>query len=221
MKAKYFEHKKLFDAIDLKTINENGSRYYVTPDGNKYRSVTSVLSELSKDGIMRWRRKIGEEKAQKIATQAASRGTKLHTLLEKYINNEGEFLSESLPTTVDLFKTVKPIVDSKIQVVYGQEFPLYSKHLKTAGRCDLFCKFDNKKTILDFKTASKLKQEQWIENYFLQCTAYALMVEERYSIKVPQIAVLIAVENEHPQLFVKKASDYYKRVKEVFIDERV
>jgi ATP-dependent exoDNAse (exonuclease V) beta subunit len=221
MKTKYFEHQKLFEEIELSTVNEDGVRYYVTPEGEKYKSVTSVLSALSKDGITAWRKRVGEEQAQKITTQAATRGTKVHALLEKYINNEKDFLVECLPTTIDLFNTVKPIVDERVQTVHGQEFPLYSKYLKTAGRCDVFCTFDGVKTILDFKTASKLKREEWIESYFLQCTAYALMVQERYDIYVPQIAVLIAVENQQPQLFVKKASQYYDRVKKVFIDERV
>ncbi len=221
MKTKFFEHQKLFEEIQLTTVNEDGARYYLAPNGEKYKSVTSVLSVLSKDSINKWRKRIGEEEAQKITTQAATRGTKVHALLEKYINNEKEFLAECLPSTINLFNDIKPIVDQHVEVVHGQEFPLYSKYLKTAGRCDVFCTFDGMKTILDFKTASKLKREEWIESYFLQCTAYALMIQERYDIHVPQIAVLIAVENEHPQLFVKKASQYYDRVKKVFIDERV
>jgi len=216
MKAKLFEHEKIFDAIELETENIDGTRYYVTPDGEKYRSVTSILSDLSKEHIVKWRARVGEQAAQQITTQAATRGTKLHSLLERYVNNEPSYLEKALPATIDLFTTVKPYVDERVEKIYGQEFALYSKYLKTAGRCDLFCSFDGIKTVLDFKTASKRKKEEWIENYFIQCTTYALMIQERYNIHVPQIAVLIAVENDQPQLFVKRAADYYDRVKEIF-----
>ncbi len=216
METKLFKHEKLFDAVELESVTVDGNRYYVTPEGHKYRSVTTILSDLSKDAIVQWRKRVGAEAAQKKTTQAATRGTKLHSLVEQYVNNNSAFLEKALPTTVDLFNTIRPVINEGIEIVHGQEFPLYSHYLKTAGRCDLFCTFNGKKTVLDFKTASKRKKEEWIENYFIQCATYSLMIQERHEIYVPQIAVLIAVENDEPQLFVKKASQYYDDVKKVF-----
>ncbi|NBR23636.1 MAG: exonuclease [Micrococcales bacterium] len=216
METKLFKHEKLFDAVELETVTVEGNRYYVTPEGFKYRSVTTILSDLSKDAIVQWRKRVGAEAAQKKTTQAATRGTKLHSLVEQYVNNNPSFLEKALPTTVDLFNTIRPFINDGVEIVHGQEFPLYSHHLQTAGRCDLFCTFNGKKTVLDFKTASKRKKEEWIDNYFIQCATYSLMIQERHDIYVPQIAVLIAVENDEPQLFVKKASQYYDDVKKVF-----
>jgi genome maintenance exonuclease 1 len=216
MRTKYFDHEKHFDSIELVSEELDGERYYTLPTGERYKSVTTILSALNKKSIMEWRKRVGPEQAQKITTQASTRGTKLHAIVEKYINNEEDFHVKYNPSTIDLFKSIQPIIDERVEKVYGQEFPLYSHLLKTAGRCDLFCRFDGMNTVVDFKSSSKLKREDWIENYFLQCTVYAVMIQELYNINVPRIAVVIGVENEQPQVFVKKTTSFYPRVKEVF-----
>ena len=87
---------------------------------------------------------------------------------------------------------------------------MYSHHLKVAGRVDCIAEYDGKLSIIDFKTSSKLKEESWIKGYFMQCSAYAVMYEERTGIPVSQIVIMIAVESEHPQVFIKKRNDYIK-----------
>jgi genome maintenance exonuclease 1 len=214
-RKKYFNHK-LLPEIKLERISENGKRFYVTETGEKYPSVTTVLSSLSKAGIQQWEDRVGKDEAQKIRQQAATRGTKMHSICESYVRNEDGFLLEHMPTNIDLFKQIQPYLDEHVDNIYGIELFLYSDKLKTAGATDLFCRMHGTNTIADFKSASKPKSEQWIEGYFLQSTAYAMMIEERYNITVPEICILIAVEHEGLQHFNKKTNFYRDKVIEIF-----
>lgn len=192
------------------------------PDGvTKLKSVTTVLSEkLDKTALLEWRKKVGEEEANKISTQAARRGTAIHNLAEKYVLNEDmdPIFRKEMPINVETFKKIQPVLDEKIGLVLGVEMPLYSKVLGCAGRTDLVAEYDGKLSIVDFKTSRRLKKEEWIENYFLQATIYSMMFEWTYNIAVPQIAIIIAVDDEEtPQTFVMERSKYIDRVKELFM----
>ncbi len=215
MRNKYFVHKPL-PRLEIPRAEIDGKRYYVTPNGDKYRSVTTILSQLSKDGIQAWREKVGEEEANKISGKASRRGTKLHTMMEDYVANVEDFALDKMPTTTSLFLDIQPYVDLNVEEVYGIEYPLYSDRLRAAGTSDLICKYAGKYTILDYKTSGKRKKEQWIENYFIQSTAYALMCKERYDLDIEQIVILIAVDGDLPQVFVKDPNDYVKRTIDVF-----
>jgi genome maintenance exonuclease 1 len=201
-----FTHKTI-EFQDLQTTTVDGKRFYKTPTGEMYPSVTTITGMHNKDGILEWRKRVGEQVANKISTQASNRGTRVHKICEDYLNNELH-LSVHLPDAVALFKQIQPIIDEHIDLVYGIECPLYSNHLRVAGKTDCVAMFDGKPAIVDFKTASKPKQEHWIENYFMQCSAYAVMFEERTGIPIPRIAVLVAVDGDHPQIFVKKRDSY-------------
>ena len=202
-----FIHKEGFDYQELKTKNIDGKRHYVTPNGN-YPSVTTVTSLAIKDGIKAWRERVGEQEANKISNQAARRGTKVHKICEDYLNNIDIDYSEIEPINHFLFKQIKPILDIRLDEVYGLEVPLYSDFLRVAGRVDLVGKWDGKASIIDFKTASKRKRRDWITNYFMQESAYAVMFEEMFDIPVSQIVTIIAVEADEPQLFVEKRDDW-------------
>ena len=215
MRNKYFTHKPLA-RLELPRTEIDGKRYYVTPNGDKYRSVTTILSQLSKDGIQKWRNQVGEAEANRISNKASTRGTKLHTMMEDYVANVEDFALDKMPTTTSLFLDIQPYVDTNVEEVYGIEYSLYSDRLRAAGTSDLICKYNGKNTILDYKTSGKLKKESWIENYFIQSTAYALMCKERYDIDIEQIVILIAVDGDLPQVFVKDPNDYVKRTIEVF-----
>ena len=152
-----FIHENVLGDLDLKTTNENGKRCYVTPDGEKYPSVTTVLSDYKKEGIIKWRKRVGEKQANKISTQASRRGTKVHKLCEDYLNNELSF-DDYTPDNVVMFKSIQSILD-EIELVYGQERTLFSNHLRVGGRVDCVGKFRGKKHIIDFKTSSKPKNE--------------------------------------------------------------
>ena len=215
MRTKYFEHKPL-PKIEIPRKEIDGKRYYVTPNGDAYRSVTTILSELSKEGIAKWREKVGHEEANRISSKASTRGTKLHNMMEDYVGNVEDFALNKMPTTTALFLDLQPIVDLNVQEVYGIEYPLYSDRLRAAGTSDLICLYDGKPTILDYKTANKPKQEKWINNYFIQSTAYAMMVKERYDIDIEQIVIMIAVDHDQPQVFVKDPNDFISETTRIF-----
>lgn len=214
-RAKTFHHDFL-PIIELGEEMIDGKRYYLTPTGEKYPSVTTVLSTLSKEGIVEWRKRVGEEEAQKILTQATRRGTKVHKICERYILNEDNIGKGMMPTDIDMFRQIQPILDARVGTIYGSEIPLHSHKLKTAGRCDLVCEFDGVTTILDYKTSRKEKKEEWIQNYFLQASCYSMMLYEMYRICAPSIAVVIAVENEQPQVFQKNVLEFKDEVKLIF-----
>jgi len=213
--AQLFEHKFL-PSLSLERVEIDGKRFYVTPSGEKYPSVTSVLSTLSKKGIQEWRDRIGHDQAKKITAQAANRGTKLHKIMEDYVLNKGDYLANANPISKMLFRQLKPRVDASITEVMGVELFLYSDVLKTAGSCDVFCKYDGYPCVADYKTSKSLKKEEWIKSYFLQSTAYAMMIEERYNLEVPYIAILIAVEDDQPQVFFKRKEEYVSEVMTIF-----
>lgn len=200
---------------ELEAFTENDKRYYTTPTGEKYPSVTTVLGSRDKRWLYEWRKKVGEEEANRISQRASNRGTRLHKICEDYIRNKEDFCGNQPPLAVDMFRSIQRYVDY-IDEVYGNEIAIYSHELKTAGRIDVFCKMGGKNVILDFKTSSRLKKESEIENYFLQTTTYAMAIKELKGIEVPKIVILIAVEDNEPQFFIKNASDYKEKVKQVF-----
>ena len=208
-----FLHENILGDIELNTINENGKRLYVTPDGEKYPSVTTVLSDYKKDAIIQWRKRVGEQQANKISTQASRRGTKVHKLCEDYLNNESTF-KDYTPDNVEMFKSIQPTLN-EIEVVYAQERTLYSHHLKTAGRVDCVGKFRGKPHIIDFKTSNKPKKWEWIDNYFMQGSAYSVMWEEMTGVPIPYIAIIIAVADDSPQVFVENRDTWINKFIEV------
>ena len=213
---KIFEHS-FFPKIELERVVIDGARHYITPEGKKYKSVTTILSEKSdKTHLIEWRKRVGEAEANKISTRAANRGTAIHDIAEHYLLNNPSYPKGVMPANVDTFKSLRPLIDEHIGTVYALEHFMYSDLLMTAGATDCIAEFDGVTTIVDFKTSTKLKKEEWIQNYFLQATAYALMAEERHDIEVPQIAIMIAVDHEDPQLFVKPKYLYVDEVRELF-----
>ena len=198
----------------------NGKRYYVSPNGRHLPSVTTFLSHFKGDSIAKWRKKVGEEEANKISARASKRGTKFHSLMESYISNQerDSFLNEDvMPDMKEAFHQFVPILD-RIDNVHYLETMLYSETLGLAGQVDCIAEFDGVPSVIDFKTSLKLKKEEWILNYFEQCTCYSLMYEEMTGIKAKQIVVLISVDHEQPQIFVKQRGDYvpelYNKVKQ-------
>lgn len=210
-----FEHQ-LLQYVQLDRVEIDGVRHYNTPDGGCYPSVTTVLSTMSKQGITQWRESVGEEKAARILRQAAARGTATHAICEKYLLNEEGYLKGVMPSNIALFKQLQPYIDKHIGKVYGVEIPLYSHQLKSAGTCDLFCQLHGINAVVDFKTSMRVKKEEHIISYFYQATAYALMIEELYGMKVPAIGIFIAVEDDDPQFFLKQTAQYREIVTSFF-----
>ena len=215
-----FQHE-LLNNTDLITENVDGKRYYLTPEGNKYPSITTALSHMNKDAIIKWRQRVGEEQANKISNAASSRGTKIHLIAEKYVLNDPDYLKNVNPIQADIFKPIKDYLDEHCDLIYGTEIALYSNTLQLAGRCDLICRLHGLPCIVDFKTASKPKEEKWIQNYFMQCAAYSQMVYERHKVLARWICVLIATEHDGLQVFYKPTSDYYGKLVTYLDENRV
>ena len=206
-----FNHIKLPELdFDLVSETTESGRKYKTPDGKLYPSITTVLSAYNKQAIMEWRQRVGEEEANKISRQAAGRGTKLHNVVEKYLLNEMSDMKiqTMMPDTKELFLSVRKHIDNHIGDVYGIEQALYSHKLRLAGRCDCIAEWDGRLSIVDWKTASKKKEESHIQNYFMQASAYAEMFGELTGKSINQIVVVIAVQSEFPQIFVDEKTKY-------------
>jgi len=206
-----FEHVSLPQLqFDLNAETTDSGRLYTTPEGNKYKSITTILSNYNKKAIYEWRQAVGEEQANKVSRKAANRGTKVHKICEDYINNEiSEMKMQMLmPDMKELFLKIKPDIDECVGKVYAQEQALYSDKYRIAGRVDLIAEWDGKLSVIDFKTSTKQKDEEDIQNYFMQCTAYALMFAERTGIWIDDIVVVIATEEGPAQIFEKQIHDY-------------
>ena len=211
-----FKHLNLHNFPDLKAkTTAQGRRYFV--EGNAYPSVTTVIGEKKKDSILKWRRKVGEEEANAISKRASTRGNKCHKLAEDYLSNKPLDRYRDDVLSLGMFHQIRPYID-KINNIHALEESLYSHTLKLAGRVDCIAEYDNELAIIDFKTSSKLKREEWIQDYFSQETAYAIMFQELTGLKVKQLVTIIAVETGTPQVFVKKdILTYVPKLKE-YID---
>ena len=186
----------------LEQINENGTRLYATPDGRRYPSVTTILSEHGKEAIEAWRNRIGHEEANRIGARAANRGTRIHTYTESYLKNESIDFGLNI-FTEELFNTFKPLLEP-INNIHCLETRMFSHHLRLAGTVDCIAEYNGVLSVIDFKTASKSKKHEWIHSYFMQASAYAIMYEELTGIPVPDLHILVAVEDQEPQIFSEK-----------------
>jgi genome maintenance exonuclease 1 len=196
--------------IERKT-GPDGSRVYATPSGRAYPSVTSVTGLLGKAAIIAWRKRVGEEEANRISTQAANRGTRIHSLCESFINNEA--------VTPDIFdhhtwNSILPEL-SKIDNVHAIETQLYSDHLEVAGTVDCIAEYEGKISVIDFKTSKRVKSRDDIHNYFMQCAAYAVAFEERTGVPVSRLVIIMAVDDHDPLIFIEKRDDWIGKFIEV------
>ena len=208
-----FEHVPV-ELTEMNAVTTDKGRRYRTPEGIDLPSITTVLSILSRDSIMKWRRRVGAEEANRISHRASTRGTAVHAIIEKYINNEENFKDGYTPDIIGSFLDLKPILDGRIGRVYAQEAPLYSNHLGVAGRVDCVADFDGKLSIIDFKTSMKPKRKDWITNYFMQESAYAIMWEERTDHPITQLVTIISVDNHDPQIFVEHRDTWVRPLRE-------
>ena len=214
MILKHYDRKLIPELPKLVRTNIGGRRHYDTPSGS-YPSITSVLSIRDKEGIHEWRKRVGNEEANRIMRKAATRGTQFHSLMEKYFLNEiddfasfsGSAMAQN-PAVWFLFCEAIQILEKKIGSIYCIEDYLYSDEYKVAGAVDMIAEYDGITSVVDFKTSNKDKKEEWIENYFIQGTAYAKMFTERTNIPCDQLVIFIMPDSGVPQIFVKTVDDY-------------
>ena len=210
---KHYTHKPV-EIQKLTTQTINFKRFYQAPNGILYPSITTVLSTRKKEGLFEWRKKVGDEVANYVARTSANRGTAVHHMCEDYLNNYPidwpdkwkEHEKKFLPYC--LFKQLKKTVLEKIDNIRSQECTLFSSKYRVAGRVDCIAEYDGKLSIIDFKTSTKERNDEYNENYYIQAAAYAEMFEEQTGTPIEQIVILVVTEDGVVQEFVKKKYDY-------------
>lgn len=182
----------------------DGTRVYNTPSGKSYPSVTTVTGLHTAKGIAEWRRRVGDEEANRISARASARGNRIHSLCEAYLRNE-----QCEPDIFDreLFESISLWLED-IDNIHALESPLYSDFLQVAGTVDCIAEFQGKLSVIDFKTSSKPKDRDDIHNYFMQTAAYAVAFEERTGIPIGRLVIIMAVDNDDPRLFIEKRDNW-------------
>ena len=209
---------------ELSTKNINRKRFYQTPEGKLYPSITTVLQKRKMAGLMEWRKNVGEDVANYIARTAAHRGTKVHHMCEDFLNNMesdypekwAEHKKNFLPYV--LFGQLKPVLMQKVNNILAQECGLYTDKYRVAGRVDCIAEYNGVKSIIDFKTSRKERNDDWNESYYIQASAYAEMFEERTGIAINQIVILVVTEDGVVQEFVKDKGEYLPMLVEAIDD---
>jgi genome maintenance exonuclease 1 len=192
------------DFSKLKRIDSPSGRLYETPSGKSYPSVTTVTGLHTAKSIAEWRRRVGNEEANRISARASSRGTRIHKLCEDYLR-----LGEASPDIFDaeMFGSIRELLDS-IDNIHCLETPLWSDHLQVAGTVDCIAEYEGKLSVIDFKTSARIKDKKDIHNYFMQTSAYAVMFEELTGIPIGRLVILIGVDSENAQVFVEKRDNW-------------
>lgn len=203
-----------FTYTKLARDESTGKRLYATPDGFKVPSVTTILDKTkpaeSRIALANWRKNVGEKKAQEIVTEAANRGTRMHTFLENYI--KGDVLKETVsnPYAQQSLTMAKIVIDKgfpKINEVWGSEVPLYFPELY-AGTTDCCGIHDGDESILDFKQTNKPKKLEYIGDYFLQLTAYAMAHNEIHKTNIRKGVILMCSKDYEYQEFILEPKDF-------------
>lgn len=201
----------------LERIDGGEYRLYKKEDGTLYPSVTSVIGAMSDSSWLDdWKSRVGEEEAKRVSGRATKRGSIIHQLCEDLVLNKPIDLSKHMPINVLMFRQLEKIIKKSVNNIRGSELFLYSDKLKIAGACDLVADFNNKKSIIDFKTSNKPKSLEDIAGYFLQVAIYCYMLWERTGIMHQQLVVLICVEQAiDGQIFVQDVKDWIKPASEI------
>ena len=217
-----FTHKPpINDLPPLKAKTSELGRFYEHLETKEsYPSITTVLGAQSKQGILDWKKRVGEEVANHISRQAANRGTHVHNMVEDHLNNLDvdqveKYKKQFLPRM--MFNVLKPEL-SKINNIRLQEAAMYSTDYTVAGRVDCIAEYDGTLSVIAFKTSTKEKSEDWIENYFVQGSAYSQMYKEHFDEDVNQVVILITTEQGTTQVFKKNPHDYLEKLKQ-YVEE--
>jgi hypothetical protein len=209
---------------ELKTVTVDRKRFYVTPEEKYYPSITTVLSIRNKDGLVEWRKRVGNDVANYVSGKAAARGTKVHHMCEDYLNNmESEWPDKWIDHKKNflpwcLFSELKDKVLNNITDIYSQECGLYSDKYRVAGRVDCIAKYNGVLSIIDFKTSTKERSDSWNENYYIQGSAYAEMFTELTGIDTNQVVILVVTEDGTVQEFIKEKGVYLGALKDSVIE---
>lgn len=205
-----FNHCNFLGDIELECKTTESIRLYNLPSGAWVPSITSVTSFYNRQIFVNWRKKVGLEEANRITKQATARGTDFHQVCQDYLENKELDWNDYQPATKFMFYHVKPYLD-KINNIHAIERTLYSEYFGLAGRVDCIAEYDGELAVIDFKTSSKIKPEEWIENYFVQEMFYASAYYEMTEIPIVKLITIMVTPNGEVKIFDKRnKTDYIK-----------
>ena len=213
-----FVHK-LIEVPKLERFHVDGKRFYKKVDSDdamNFISITTITSNYSKEKFALWRKKVGEDEANRITKNATTRGTHMHSLVEHYLENKE--LPKSAPLPKMLFDVAKPELN-KINNILGIEIQLYSEYFQIAGTSDTIADYDGVLSIIDYKTSERPKPREWIDGYFVQAAAYAVMLFELTGIKAKQLVIIMACENGEVEVYKETDLKKYIKLLRVYIDK--
>lgn len=191
-----------------------GKRLYATPGGNKVPSVTTILDKTksaeSRMALANWRRAVGEKKAQDITTEAANRGTRMHKYLEDYVTNGVMNEPGTNPFSQQSNKMANIIREQgliNVDEFWGLEVPLYYEGLY-AGTTDCVGQWKGKPAIIDYKQTNKPKKREYIDDYFVQLTAYAQAHNNMHGTDIRTGVILMCSKDFEYQEFVIELDEF-------------
>ena len=204
--------------FELNRVHEGEKRYYVTPENNKYPSITTITSFRNREIFANWRKKVGLEEANRKTKRATNRGTATHTLIEHYLKNEEVPESDPLPNY--LFQQAKPTLN-KINNIHCLEGTLYSDQLHLAGQVDCIAEYEGELAVIDFKTSEKVKPEKWIEHYYVQCMAYGMMYFERTQETIKKLVIIMTCEDGDVKVYEQRDKLTYMKLLKDYVEDYV
>ena len=198
----------------IKQINIDGIRHYETPDGTLI-SITSLLKNFTLQSILDWKKSVGDDVANERLRHGADRGSKVHEIIENCLSNkpETDLIGNYGELAARMFNQMIPALD-KIDRIKALEQGLYSTKLGIAGRVDCIAEYDKELTVIDFKTATR-KRDEINENYLVQASFYSIAWEERTGEKVDQIAILTTTEDGELDVYRDDPSNYVNRLEDM------
>ena len=213
------EYRDMFSHLSRRNIDE--TRYYEVGNDVIYPSITSVISFISRETFAGWRARVGEKEANRITKKATTRGTGFHKLVEVYLQN-GDYKSldeYEVPLINLMFRASKSTIDSRLNNIYHQETPMFSDRLCLAGTVDLICEVDGELSIVDFKTSEKTKPEEWLENYFVQLSAYWAMFSEKTNVVPKKLVVFLVTESGETQIVERRNPIHYLSILRDYVSQ--
>ena len=213
----------------MRRVNTNEGRRYLTPDGLKLPSVTTILEATkpleAKKALIDWRRRVGEKKAQEITTEAAGRGTRMHKWIEDYINHDKLGEPGSNPYSQQSHMMARTIIDTGLincDEFWGTEVSLHFPQIY-AGTTDLVGVHSGAEAIMDHKQSNKFKKREWIDDYFIQLAAYANAHNEVYNTKIRKGVIFMCTAANEYQEFIIEGNEFdewsnkwFKRLEEYY-----
>lgn len=217
-----FTHLMCPDIASIKQVNANGKRHYETPVGPLV-SITTIIHHFTPDGIKEWRENIGEDVANYVMRISSIRGTRVHKLVDSFLCNESidNMVSEYGVTAAGLFNLMRPALE-RINNITAIEKRVYSTDpaIMVAGTTDCVAEYDGILSIIDFKTSSKMRDQDTIDDWCIQATFYALAWECLTGQKISQLIIICATEDGQTDVIKAKPSEYVVRLKKLIVDYR-